>query len=152
MHPISVEQTAWLLKDAFLENYLAILAEQKHYLSVWLRASNERYFSFSWRLVIIKHENLFAAKFCSETNARFINYSQLLPPRPWITHWNWILICSSVHVLCSFFHSCLGAIRTKKSCFLLNRWTELNKGMFWILSREALNFNSAWVHVSLDTF
>ena len=36
---------AW--KDAFPENYLAILAEQKRYLSVWPRASNERYFSFN---------------------------------------------------------------------------------------------------------
>ena len=89
-----------VVKEAFLENYLAILAEQKRYLSVWLRASNERYFSFTWRL-IIKHEKLFAAKLCSETNARFINYSQLLPIRPLITHWNWKLICSSVHVLCS---------------------------------------------------
>ena len=73
---------AW--KDAFLENYLAIIAEQKRYLSVWLRASNERYFSFNWKLVIIKNEKLFAAKFCPETNARFIiNCSQLLPPRPY---------------------------------------------------------------------
>ena len=89
------------LKEAFLKNYLAILAEQKRYLSVWLRASNERYFSFNWRLVIIKHDKLFAAKFRSEMNARFINYSQLLLPRPLITHWNWKLICSSVHVFCS---------------------------------------------------
>ena len=137
MHPISVEQilllhrlqmlVAW--KDAFLENYLAILAEQKRYLSVWLRASNERYFSFNWRLVIIKHEKLFAAKFCPETNARFINCSQLLPTRPLITHWDWKLICSSVHFLYSFFHSRWGAIRTKKWCFLLNKRTEPNEGM-----------------------
>ena len=36
---------AW--KDALLKNYLVILAEQKRYLSIWLRASNERYFSFN---------------------------------------------------------------------------------------------------------
>ena len=143
MHPISVEEilllhwlgmlVAW--KDAFLKNYLATLAEQKHYLSVWLRASNERCFCFNWRLVIIKHEKLLAAKFCPEMNARFINCSQLLPPRPLITHWNWKLICSSVQFLCSFFHSCWGAIRTKK-CFLL-----------WIPSWEAFNFNCARVNV-----
>ena len=136
LHPINVEQilllhrlrmqVAW--KDAFLENYLAILAEQKHYFSVWLRASNERYCSFlNWRQVIIKHEKLFAAKFCPETNVRFINCSQLLPPWPLITHWNWKLTCSSVHFLCSFFHLCWGAIRTKKWWFLLNKWTEPNE-------------------------
>ena len=118
----------WMLvawKGAFLDNYLAILAEQKRYLSVWLRASNERCFSFNWRLVIIKHKKLFTAKFCPETNVRFINCSQLLPHRPLITHWNRKLICSSVHFLCSFFRLCWGAIRTKK-CFLLYKWTEPN--------------------------
>ena len=78
------------------------------------RASNERYFSFNWKLVIIKHEKLFAAKFCPETNMRFIiNCSQLLPPRPYTLEpaENWsveillylVLFCplkSEVTVLC----------------------------------------------------
>ena len=142
--PLAVDALRMLVawKDAFPENYLAILAEQKRYLSIWPRASNKRYFSFNWKLVIIKHEKLFAAKFCPEMNARFINCSQLLPPRPLITHWNWKLICSSVHFLCSFFHSCWGTIRTK--CFLLNKWTEPNEQRNVLNSSwEAFNFNCA---------
>ena len=135
MHPISVEQilllhrlgmlVAW--KDAFLENYLAILAEQKRYLSVWLRASNERYFSFKWRLtiIIIRHEKLFAAKVCPETNARFINCSQLLPPWSLITHRNWKLTIFSAH----FSIHVEEPLEQRNDVFLLNKWTKPNERM-----------------------
>ena len=36
--------------------------------------------------------------------------------------------------------------------FLLNKCTDPNEGMFWILSWEALNLNCAWVNVGLHNF
>ena len=137
---------AW--KDSFLENYLAILVEQKLYLSVWLRASNERYFSFNWRLVIIKHEKLFAAKFCPERNVRFINCSQLLPPRPLITYWNWKLLGSPFIFSAHFSIHVEEPLEQRNVFCSTSEPSQTKEGMFWIPSWKAFNFNCAWVNIN----